>query len=84
MTVNAGGKVGNNVEMIVSIGCVIGAMAISYVESRIIAKNDPLQLKGNTLRETYWRNLSGRERWLFWTGLALLFSPFVFALTAPR
>ncbi len=71
-------------EIIVSIVSVIGAIAISYVESRMIAKIDPQRSVKESLPAIYWHNLSSMERWLFWTGLALLFSPFLFALIAPR
>ncbi len=67
-------------EIIICILFATGAIEISYVESRIISKTGAMKLSANSLREIYWLNLSVRERWIFWTGLILLASPFLFVI----
>lgn len=67
-------------EIIISSLCAIGAIEVSYVESRIISKAGAIKLGENSLLEIYWSNLSVKERWIFWTGLILLISPFVLAV----
>ena len=77
------GAMGNMVktaEIIISSLCAIGAIEISYVESRIISKAEAINLDENSLLEIYWHNLSVKERWIFWTGFILLISPFVLAI----
>lgn len=67
-------------EIIISSLCAIGAIEISYVESRIISKAGVIKLGENSLLEIYWHNLSVKERWIFWTGFILLISPLVLAV----
>jgi len=64
-------------EIIVICFSVAGAIAISYVESSIISHADSKKLRETSLLEIYWHDLSKQERWLFWTGLILLLSPFI-------
>lgn len=68
-------------EVILIICSLIGAMEISYVESRIIAKSGELKIRSDLLPTIYWNQLSKTERCLFWTGLPLLAAPFVLAFT---
>ncbi len=58
----------------------MGAIEISYVESRIISRAGAVKSGENSLLERYWSNLSAKERWIFWTGFMLLISPFVLAV----
>lgn len=67
-------------EIIISSLCAIGAIEISYIESRIISKAGAIKSGENCLLEIYWSNLSVKERWIFWTGFILLISPFVLAI----
>jgi hypothetical protein len=67
-------------EIIISSLCAIGAIEISYVESRIISKPETIKYSENFLLKTYWHNLSVKERWIFWMGFILLISPFVLAI----
>lgn len=67
-------------EIIICVLCSIGAIEISYVESRIISKTGDMKLSENSLLEIYWHNPSVRERWIFWTGIVLLISPFVLVI----
>ncbi|MFI5293952.1 MAG: hypothetical protein ACHQ0Y_02880 [Thermodesulfovibrionales bacterium] len=67
-------------EIIISSLCAIGAIEVSYVESRIISKAGAIKSGENSLLEIYWSNLSVKERWIFWTGFILLISPFVLAI----
>jgi hypothetical protein len=66
-------------EIIISSLCAIGAIEMSYIESRIIAKAEAIKLGDHSLLKIYWSNLSVKERWIFWTGFVLLISPFVLA-----
>ncbi|GEM_PF-7095842 len=74
------GNMVKTAEIIISSLCAVGAMEISYVESRIISKAGAIKLGKNSLLGIYWSNLSVRERWIFWTGFILLISPFVLAI----
>jgi hypothetical protein len=74
------GNMVKTAEIIISCLCAIGAIEVSYVESRIISKAGAIKLGENSLLEIYWSNLSVIERWIFWTGFILLISPFVLAV----
>jgi hypothetical protein len=63
-------------ELSASFLCIIGASAMSYVESCIISKTGPKNSGKDTLIDIYWHNLDKRERAIFWSGLFLLVSPF--------
>ncbi len=71
------GGLEKTVEIIISTACAIGAVEMSYVESRIISKAESVKLSENSFREIYWHNLSKKERWIYWTGFLLLVSSFV-------
>jgi hypothetical protein len=64
-------------ELIVICCSLTGAIVISYVESSIISNTDSKKLKDTSLLERYWHDLSRQERWMFWTGLIFLMSPFI-------
>jgi hypothetical protein len=65
-------------EIIVICFSLAGAIAISYVESSIIANAVSTKYRETSLLERYWHDLSRPQRWLFWTGLIFLMSPFIF------
>ncbi len=65
-------------ELIAIISSIIGALEISYVESRIIAKKDR-SFSEKSLMTKYWDLLSISERCLFWTGMPMLAAPFILA-----
>jgi hypothetical protein len=64
-------------EIIVICFSLAGTIAISYVESSIISNADSKKFRETSLLERYWHDLSKKERWLFWTGLIFLVSPFI-------
>jgi hypothetical protein len=49
-------------------------LEMSYVESVILSY--PGGVKEKSLHEIYWHDLSWKNRWLFWTGVICLLSPF--------
>ena|GEM_PF-6976435 len=67
-------------EMLALILGIAGAVEISYVESRIVARGMAGIREGDPLRSRYWTHLTVAERCLFWTGLPLLVAPFIMML----
>jgi len=65
------------VEIIMTCLALAGAIEISYVESSIISKSISRQARETSLLDIYWYDLSGKDRWLFWTGFIFLCSAFI-------
>jgi hypothetical protein len=59
---------------------VLGALEMSYVESTILSHFGGTAGARKSLCEIYWRNLSPKNRWLFWSGALCMLSPFAFSL----
>ena len=64
------------IELAATCLAVIGALAVSYVESCIMSKSGPKEQGKDMLIDIYWRNLEIRERVFFWAGSFFLMSPF--------
>ena len=65
-----------------AVGCsLIGAIEMSYVESRIILRGGAPGGHDESFWSIYWRLLTVAERCLYWTGLPMLFAPIIIALT---
>ena len=65
------------VEIIMTCLALAGSIEISYVESSIISKSLSRQVRETSLLDIYWCDLSKKGRWLFWTGMFFLISPFI-------
>ncbi len=67
-------------EMIMIVLTIAGALEVSYVESIIISQSEYGLCRGKKLRQIYWSDLSKKNRWLYWTGVICLVSPFTFTI----
>ncbi|MDA8241743.1 MAG: hypothetical protein M0Z67_15430 [Nitrospiraceae bacterium] len=69
-------------DMIISILTIFGALEVSYVESVILSLPGGETDQRKSLREMYWHDLSWKNRWLFWTGVICMLSPFLIPVFA--
>ena len=57
-----------------------GAIGICYIEAHIISKTGPAKSLKSSLLNTYWNDLSRKERWIFWPAFISLISPLILAV----
>ncbi len=67
-------------EIIMIVLTISGALEVSYVESIIFLQSECGIYRGKKLLQIYWSDLSKKNRWLYWTGVICLLSPFTFAI----
>ncbi|MCU1268158.1 MAG: hypothetical protein JWM21_4476 [Acidobacteria bacterium] len=51
----------------------VSVITLTYIQTRVARKFGWRALRERSLRETYWTNLSTRERLLLWPGTVLFF-----------